>query len=73
VNAPASVLDKGASDQLVSLNKADLQSLQTLPGIGKAVAQKIIDARPFESLQELTKISGISAELLNKIKALISL
>lgn len=64
---------KKSSNTLVNINEADIKTLQTLPGIGKTVAQKIIEARPFTDIQNLINISGISEELLNKLKTLVAL
>lgn len=44
---------------LVNINTATLAELDTLPGVGPATAQKIIDARPFNSTSQIQNISGI--------------
>ena len=62
------VLASECLDNQVDINHADIDVLQTLPGVGKAMAQKIIDARPYAAIEELTNISGISDELLNKLR-----
>jgi len=56
----------------VSLNRATLDQLQTLPGIGKAKAEAIIDYRNvnggFKTIEELKKVKGIGDAIFNKIK-----
>jgi len=42
--------------------------LQKLTGIGPVLAQRIIEARPFYSLDELAKVSGIGSKTLQDIK-----
>jgi competence protein ComEA len=56
---------------LVDLNTATAAQLDELPGIGKASARKIIAARPYKSVAELSK-SGISAAEINKISSLVT-
>ncbi|KAA0216274.1 MAG: hypothetical protein DYG94_05425 [Leptolyngbya sp. PLA3] len=49
----------------VDLNHASKQMLAALPGIGTEVrAQKIIDARPFTSVEELVRVEGMAADVL---------
>ncbi len=44
---------------LVNINTATLDELDTLPGVGPATAQKIIDARPFSSVGDIEQVAGI--------------
>ncbi|MDP3989478.1 MAG: helix-hairpin-helix domain-containing protein [bacterium] len=53
----------------VDINTADASALTTLVGIGPAYAQKIIDARPFSSLNDLVRVSGIGPASVEKIDA----
>jgi competence protein ComEA len=57
----------------VSINSGSLDELDTLPGIGKVTAQKIIDNRPYGSLQELIDKKSIGQSVFDKIESLIVL
>jgi DNA uptake protein ComE-like DNA-binding protein len=49
----------------VNLNEADARALEQLPGIGPALAARIIEQReraPFQSKAELTKVPGIGPQ-----------
>ena len=73
--APESPLEstQGAAyvDGLLDINLASVEDLTTLPGIGPALAQRIVDYREqngrFSSVEELRNISGIGEKRLSAI------
>ncbi|MBC9229736.1 ComEA family DNA-binding protein [bacterium SPL81] len=61
----------------ISLNKANLQQLQTLNGVGEKKAQAIVEYRQknggFKTVDELMNVKGIGPKLLEKNKAKLML
>ena len=61
----------------VNLNSATMAQLQTLPGIGPATAQRIMDYREqtgsFKKIEELMNVRGIGEVSFLKLKALVTL
>ena len=72
VSDPAS---GGAVDGPVDINTATQEMLESLPGIGPTLAQRIIDYRqsngPFASIEAIQDVSGIGPGIFEKIKDLI--
>jgi len=57
-----------ASADKVNVNTADLATLETLPGVGAATAQKIIDGRPYSSATDLERVKGLSKSKVDAMK-----
>ena len=64
-------------DSKVSINEADVEKLDSLPGVGPSIASRIIEHReqngPFRSVEQLTEVSGIGPKMLSNIKDLVRL
>jgi competence protein ComEA len=61
----------GSAGALVDLNTADAAALDSLPGVGPVLSQRILDWRTahgrFSSVDELGEVSGIGVKLLAQI------
>lgn len=61
--APQGSTDSGTAGGKVNINTATSDELQTLKGVGPALAQRIIDDRtangPYKAIEDLKRVSGI--------------
>lgn len=57
----------------VGINSADQLGLESLPGVGPATAKKIIDNRPYSSVEELISKKAVSKSVYTKILELVDL
>lgn len=61
---------------LINVNTATATELETLPGVGEVLAQRIIDHRtengPFTSVDQLVDVSGIGDAILGSIRELVT-
>lgn len=55
-------------EQQININTATVEELDRLPGVGMVTAQKIIDARPYGSIEELLENKVVSNSVFEKIK-----
>lgn len=72
IQNPAQVAEKAT----LNLNTATLDQLETLPGIGRKVAERILEHRTksggFKKIEELMNVKGIGEKSFLKIKPLVS-
>ncbi|MBE9231901.1 DUF655 domain-containing protein [Cuspidothrix issatschenkoi LEGE 03284] len=74
IKQPSSLVNPITSK--INLNTATQAELETLPGVGEKLVQKIIIARQqqkFTSLQDVDKVPGISDKILAKWQGMITL
>ena len=61
----------------VSINSGGADQLATLPGVGMATAQRIVEFRsktgPFKRLEDLMAVKGIGEKKFNRLKDQITL
>ncbi len=78
------VIGSGASQEIlnnsqsfISLNQSSVSTLEDLPGVGPALAARIVDWREanggFKSKEDLLNVAGIGDKLYSSIKDLVTL
>lgn len=76
LSEPAQPDSQSTDSELVNINTASFEELDTLPGIGPTTAQKIIDYReangPFSVIEDIMNVSGIGPATFEDIRNLIS-
>ena len=73
VKGPDNTPQKNGAGKLpskaVDINTATEKQLSSLPGIGPQMAKRIIEARPFKSIQELKRVKGIGDKKFERLKS----
>ncbi len=69
--------DSVEKSKLVNINLATIQELDTLPGVGEATANKIVNYREengrFKSIDEIKNVNGIGEKKYEELKTMISI
>ncbi|MCC3474501.1 MAG: DUF655 domain-containing protein [Microcoleus sp. PH2017_40_RAT_O_B] len=66
---PANPQPQSGGKNLINLNSATQEELETLPGVGQKLAEKIIAARekqPFESWEDVERLPGVGNKAIDK-------
>jgi competence ComEA-like helix-hairpin-helix protein len=73
LNTRSALADSAAQGvTTVNLNTASKARLQTLPRIGAVGAEHIINARPFENVEQLREVQGVTNAIFSDIKDRVS-
>jgi DNA uptake protein ComE-like DNA-binding protein len=56
---------------LVNVNAATKQQLETLPGIGPALAARIIEERPYSMMEDIDGANGIGPAKLKQLRSYV--
>ena len=70
--APAAPKPAASEARPVDLNSADTATLESVPGIGKSLSQRIVAFRdkngPFQSVDDLLKVQGVGEKSIQKLR-----
>lgn len=72
-NAQKTVAAHPAVTEKINLNAASKTQLQRLPKVGAVTAQRIIDARPFDDIDALKQVEGVTGSMFATLRPLVSL
>ena len=56
-----------------SINEADATALGKLKGVTAAIAAGIVAGRPWKSIDDLSRVKGISSKMLDRLRSQIRL
>lgn len=65
----ANLISAACEENQIDINSASLEELDEIYGIGPAKSQAIVDARPYETLDDLINAYGIGEKTLENIKS----
>ena len=65
----AQASDQAAATLRLDPNTAARDDLMRLPGVGEVMANRIIQHRPYRTLNDLLNVSGIGSQTLQRLSA----
>jgi competence protein ComEA len=75
-SATQSAMPTVGGSGLININTADADLLETLPGIGPVIAEAIVTYRqqngPFRTVDELAEVKGISLNMVDDLRSLVT-
>jgi hypothetical protein len=58
---------------IVNVNTATQAQLETVPGVGPSIALRIIAGRPYKSVDDLLRVSGIAEQSLETMRPFLTI
>ena len=68
---PAKLGKVRRGDPPIDINRASESELMRLPGVGKTLAARIADARPFADVEDLRRVKGVGAKTLENLRPFV--
>ena len=56
----------------INVNTATQAELEALPGVGPVIARRIIEGRPYRSVEDLERVKGIGKKRLEEIRPMVA-
>ncbi len=69
---PAAANSDQAPRNRININTATPEELDALPGVGEAIALRIIEGRPYATIEDLIRVKGIGEATFNKLKEYVT-
>ena len=66
------VAEPKPSGRRINVNTATLAELEALPGVGPVIARRIVEGRPYRSVDDLARVKGIGKKRLEEIRPLVT-
>lgn len=62
-----------SSNDLININTASSEEIESIKGIGPSTSNKIIEGRPYSKIEDLKEVKGIGDSTFNDLKDLVTI
>jgi hypothetical protein len=69
---PTRIAGAAPTGRAININTATQAELEAPPGVGPVIARRIIEGRPYRSVDDLDRAKGISGKRLEEIRPLVA-
>jgi outer membrane murein-binding lipoprotein Lpp len=56
----------------INPNRAEIDDLMRLPGVGEGIAQRIVEGRPYQEAEDLLRVTGLGNQTLERILPMLT-